>query len=101
MLIPFSARIPPYGLAAMNCGAAWMPASTRTMSWSFSSSNTSVTNLKEQLKDAAAGLDAKVYAHYRKLTEAEIKALVVEDKWLATLDAAIHTVMHRVGDKRD
>ena len=41
-------------------------------------------------------LDAKAYAHYPKLTEAEIKTLVVDDKWLAALDAAIHGEMDRV-----
>ena len=34
-----------------------------------------------------------------KLTEAEIKALVVDDKWLAALDAAIHGEMDRVSQK--
>jgi type I restriction enzyme M protein len=46
--------------------------------------------LKKKLKDAEADLDAKAYAHYPKLTEAEIKSLVVDDKWLAALDATIH-----------
>ena len=31
-------------------------------------------------------LDAKAYAHYSKLTENEIKTLVVDDKWLPALD---------------
>jgi len=52
--------------------------------------------LKKKLKDAEAELDAKAYAHYPKLTEAEIKTLVVEDKWLAVLDAVIHGEMERV-----
>jgi hypothetical protein len=43
--------------------------------------------LKKKLKDAEADLDAKAYAHYPKLTEAEIKTLVVDDKWLAALEA--------------
>ena len=33
---------------------------------------------------------------YPKLTEAEIKTLVVDDKWLAALDAAIHGEMDRI-----
>jgi type I restriction enzyme M protein len=45
--------------------------------------------LKKKLKDAEADLDAKAYAHYPKLTEAEIKTLVVDDKWLAALEIAI------------
>ncbi|HET7215780.1 MAG TPA: N-6 DNA methylase, partial [Terriglobia bacterium] len=51
---------------------------------------------KKSLKNAEAALDAKVYAHYPKLTEAEIKTLVVDDKWLAALDAAIHGGMDRI-----
>jgi type I restriction enzyme M protein len=53
-------------------------------------------DLKKYLKDAEAALDANVYAHYPKLTEAEIKTLVVDDKWLATLDATIHGEMERI-----
>jgi type I restriction enzyme M protein len=52
--------------------------------------------LKKKLKDAEADLDAKAYAHYPKLTEAEIKSLLVDDKWLAALDAVIHGEMDRV-----
>jgi type I restriction enzyme M protein len=52
--------------------------------------------LKKKLKDAEADLDAKAYVHYPKLTEAEIKTLVVNDKWLAALDAVVHGEMDRV-----
>jgi type I restriction enzyme M protein len=52
--------------------------------------------LKRKLKDAEADLDAKAYAHYPKLTEAEIKTLVVDDKWLAALSAAVYGEMERV-----
>ena len=52
--------------------------------------------LKKKLKDTEADLDAKAYAHYPKLTEAEIKTLVVDDKWLAVLEAVIHGEMERV-----
>ena len=61
--------------------------------------NAEEADLKKQLKDAEAALDAKAYAHYPKLTEAEIKALVVDDKWLAALDAAIHGEMDRVSQQ--
>ena len=40
--------------------------------------------------DVEAALDSKVLAHYAKLTEAEIKTLVVDDKWLRVLDTVIH-----------
>lgn len=52
--------------------------------------------LKKQLKEAEAELDAQAYARYPRLTEDEIKTLVVEDKWLAALDAAIHGELDRV-----
>ena len=53
-------------------------------------------DLKKQVKDADAALDAKAYAKYPKLTADEIKALVVDDKWLAALEARIHGEMDRI-----
>jgi type I restriction enzyme M protein len=52
--------------------------------------------LKRSLKGAEADLDAKAYAKYPTLTEAEVQSLVVDDKWLAALDAAIHGEMDRI-----
>ncbi len=52
--------------------------------------------LKKQLREAEVALDLKAYAHYPTLSQTEIKTLVVEDKWLAALDAAIHGEMDRV-----
>jgi type I restriction enzyme M protein len=52
--------------------------------------------LKKRLKAAEAVLDAKAYDHYPRLSEAEIKTLVVDDKWLAALDAAVHGEMDRI-----
>ena len=52
--------------------------------------------LKQDLRDAESALDAKAYAQYSRLTETEIKTLVVDDKWLGTLDAAIHSEMDRI-----
>jgi type I restriction enzyme M protein len=54
---------------------------------------------KKRLKEAGAALDAAVYAHYPKLTEAEIKTLVVDEKWLAALEAAIHGEMDCVSQQ--
>jgi type I restriction enzyme M protein len=53
-------------------------------------------DLKKLLKAAEADLDVKAYKKYPKLTEAEIQTLVVDDKWLAALDAAIHGEMDRI-----
>jgi type I restriction enzyme M protein len=61
--------------------------------------NDQESDLKKHLKDTEAALDAKAYAKYPKLTESEIKSLVVDDKWLAALDAAIHGEMDRVSQQ--
>jgi type I restriction enzyme M protein len=58
--------------------------------------NAEEADLKRRLKEAEAALDAKAYAHYPCLTASEVKTLVVDDKWLAALDAAIHGEMDRV-----
>lgn len=52
--------------------------------------------LKKQLKALEAELDAKALAKYPQLTAAEIQALVVDDKWLAALSAAVHGEVERV-----
>ena len=54
------------------------------------------TNLKTQIKEAEAVLDKLAYEKYPKLTEAEIKTLVVNDKWLTTLAAAVQAELDRV-----
>ena len=53
-----------------------------------------VTSAK--VKEAQDALMAKVAAQYGKLTENEIKTLVVNDKWLATLAAAVQGELDRV-----
>ncbi len=52
--------------------------------------------LKKQLREAEAELDRQAYAHYPTLSQSEVKTLVVEDKWLAALDTAIHGEMDRI-----
>ena len=54
-------------------------------------------DLKSRVKEAEAALDAGAYAHYSNLTPAEIQTLVVDDKWLATLETAIQGEMSRIG----
>jgi type I restriction enzyme M protein len=52
--------------------------------------------LKKQLKDADEALDRHAYAKYPTLTEAEVKALVVDDKWLGTLATVVQGEVDRV-----
>ena len=49
-----------------------------------------------KLKTAQDALEAKVAAKYGQLTEAEIKVLVVEDKWLAALSVAVQSELDRI-----
>ena len=48
------------------------------------------------MKEAQKALDTKVAAKYPKLSEAEIKVLVVNDKWLARLSADVQSELDRV-----
>ncbi|MBY0510607.1 MAG: type I restriction-modification system subunit M [Rhodospirillaceae bacterium] len=48
---------------------------------------------KKTLKEVEVDLDAKALAKYPKLTEGEIKSLVVDDKWMAAISDAIHGEM--------
>ena len=87
-LLPMAAEAPaPYGdedVSEMQILLMWLSLSNQE------------ADLKKRLKDAEAALDAKAYAQYPKLTQAEIQTLVVDDKWLSTLDAAIHGEMDRI-----
>ncbi|MDO9224908.1 MAG: class I SAM-dependent DNA methyltransferase [Pseudomonadota bacterium] len=55
-----------------------------------------ITALKKHLKAAEAALDALAYAQYPKLLDAEIKALVLDDKWMARLAAVVQGELDRV-----
>jgi type I restriction enzyme M protein len=54
------------------------------------------SDAKIRLKQAVEDLDRKMEAKYPALTEDEIKTLVVDDKWLATLAAAVQSELDRV-----
>ncbi|MEN9653678.1 MAG: hypothetical protein RL303_1398 [Verrucomicrobiota bacterium] len=51
---------------------------------------------KARLKTAQDDLEAKLDAKYPTLTEADIQTLVVDDKWLATIAAAVQGELDRV-----
>ena len=55
--------------------------------------------LKKRVKEAETALDGQAYAQYPKLTEPGIKTLVVDDKWLTSLQAAIHREMDRISQQ--
>ena len=52
--------------------------------------------LKKTVKALDAALEQKAYSRYATLTEAETQQLVVQDKWLATLNASLEAELDRV-----
>ena len=54
---------------------------------------------KKKIKEAEKALDAKVIDKYKTLTESEIKVLVVDDKWVATLEQAVKGEMDRISQR--
>lgn len=52
-----------------------------------------------KVKDAQKALNARVLAQYARLTGAEIRKLVVNDKWLVALDAAVRSELDRVSQQ--
>jgi type I restriction enzyme M protein len=53
----------------------------------------------KKVKEAKAALDKKLQDKYPALTEAEIKTLVVEDKWIATIENAVKNEMQRISQR--
>ncbi len=51
---------------------------------------------KKAVKTAQQSLDQAVFAQYSKLTETENKSLIVDGKWLASLEASIQVELKRV-----
>ena len=54
------------------------------------------TNAASEVKKEQEALDQQVLKHYTMLTEVEIKVLVVEDKWLASIQAIITSEVERL-----
>ncbi len=50
----------------------------------------------KKLKEAIKARDEAVFRHYAKLTEAEIKELVVDDKWITALEQDVQGEIERV-----
>jgi len=52
--------------------------------------------LKRKIKDAENALDKLAYEKYATLTEAEVKTLVVDDKWLPAIAEGVNKELDRV-----
>ncbi len=57
----------------------------------------SLAAAKRTAKAAQTKLDAKVLKRYANLTAAEIAELVVDDKWMASVEGAVRREVDRVG----
>lgn len=58
-----------------------------------------LSETNKKWKEAKAELDKKLLDQYAALTEAEAKALVVEDKWMATLENTVQNEMQRISQR--
>jgi len=52
--------------------------------------------LKKEIKEAELTLDKLAHDQYPQLSEADIQTLVVDDKWLATLQQRTHSELDRI-----
>ena len=57
------------------------------------------SELKKQIKEKEQELDDTLYAKYPELTEEEIKLLVVNDKWLTTINNAISGEIDQISQR--
>ena len=56
-------------------------------------------DVKNQIKTAEEELDRKLLARYKTLTEEGIKQLVVDDKWMTTLEQLVQGEMDRISQR--
>ena len=61
--------------------------------------NSKETELKKKLKDVQVGLDSKVFEQYSKLTDATVKQLVVDMKWLGELRESFQHILSQVSQR--
>ena len=61
--------------------------------------NESIAALKKQVRESEAALDRLAYEKYPTLTEAEMRTLVVDDKWMAQLSVSVQGELDRVSQR--
>jgi len=57
------------------------------------------TTFNKKIREKQVELDKKLLGQYAKLTEEEIKSLIVEHKWMAYLESTVHTEMQRISQR--
>ncbi|THF70967.1 type I restriction endonuclease subunit M [Deinococcus sp. Arct2-2] len=58
-----------------------------------------IASLKKQVADLDEALDQKALTQYAKLTEEDVKRLVIDDKWLAEIERQLHAEQDRVSQR--
>jgi type I restriction enzyme M protein len=61
--------------------------------------NDDLSEANKKIKDVKAGLDKKLIEKYKILTETEIKTLVVDNKWMATIENLVKSEMQRISQR--
>jgi type I restriction enzyme M protein len=61
--------------------------------------NDTLTELGKKIKTLQQALEQKVWDKYKTLKDEEIKTLVVDDKWMYTLEQAVHNEMQRISQR--
>jgi type I restriction enzyme M protein len=54
------------------------------------------SSIRKEIKEAEAMLDEHLLDKYKKLTEDEIKTIVVDDKWLGSVEKNVRSDMNRI-----
>jgi type I restriction enzyme M protein len=57
------------------------------------------STINKKIKEAEKVLDAKLYAKYPTLDEDEVKTLVVEDKWMQTIEKAVKSEIDQISQR--
>jgi len=55
--------------------------------------------LSRKIKEHQKALEIKVWNKYKQLTDEDVKTLVVDDKWIQTMDNALSTEMQRISQR--
>jgi type I restriction enzyme M protein len=61
--------------------------------------NEKVSEANKKIKDLSAELDKLILDRYKSLTLNEVKELVIEDKWMATIENSVKNEMQRISQR--
>jgi type I restriction enzyme M protein len=65
----------------------------------YLSLQTQESEAKRTIKEAQKALETQVIVKYKELTEADIKTLVIDDKWMLTIEQAVQAEKDRISQR--